>query len=468
MTPEPNDLPGVSSERTAPPLALRHEAPTAQTRRFHWGEKRHLHIYSNTDLVGRLSESQDVWRLDYEAGWINNPRGWDLSPALPRSAGSFTDGSTLRPVQWFFDNLLPEEGMRSAIAKDAKIDQADAFGLLAHLGRESAGSLLLLGEGERPDEPEQSRPLSLQELSARIRNMPKVAIATTGPKRMSIAGAQQKLLVGWDGSTLTEPVGSTPSTHILKPDSTSDGYPHSVINEYAMMRLARELDLDVPRVWRIYCPEPAYIVERYDRAVAGGRHVRLHQIDTCQLLNLSRTFKYSQASMQALQQAVEQTRNRTQTRLHLWRWLVFNVLIGNHDSHLKNISYLVDDQGVRIAPSYDLLCTAVYHTPGYDLPPAWPQVDLAVPMPGSPRFANITKEGMLQAAEIIGVPPSAASRELQRTCSAAGPKLDGIMKNIEDENAAMQLEAAVHHGGEMRLLRAIRHVIVRDMVDRLQ
>lgn len=147
---------------------------------------------------------------------------------------------------------------------------------------------------------------------------------------------------------------------------------------------------------------------------------------------------------------------------------MFNVLIGNHDSHLKNIAYLVDEQGVRIAPCYDLLCTTVYHTPGYDQPPAWPQVDLAVPMPAAPRFADITKERLLQAADIIGVPPSAAHRELQRARSAVGPKLDAILKTIEDENAAMPSEASVHHGGEMRLLRAIRHVIVRDMVDRLQ
>jgi serine/threonine-protein kinase HipA len=45
------------------------------------------------------------------------------------------DGATQRPVQWYFDNLLPEEGQRSLLAADATIDKADAFGLLAYSGR---------------------------------------------------------------------------------------------------------------------------------------------------------------------------------------------------------------------------------------------------------------------------------------------------------------------------------------------
>ena len=55
---------------------------------------------------------------------------------------------------------------------------------------------------------------------------------------MSVAGAQHKLLVVLRSGKLYDPVGSEPSTHILKPDHLSDDYPASVINEYAMLRLA--------------------------------------------------------------------------------------------------------------------------------------------------------------------------------------------------------------------------------------
>ena len=43
-------------------------------------------------------------------------------------------------MQWHFDNLLPEETLRVVLAKDAKIEGEDAFGLLAYFDAESVGS----------------------------------------------------------------------------------------------------------------------------------------------------------------------------------------------------------------------------------------------------------------------------------------------------------------------------------------
>src|SRR5208283_2238955 len=60
------------------------------------------------------------------------------------------DSSSKRSVQWYFDNLLPEESARDLLAKEAKIDVADAFGLLAYYGAESAGSLTLVAAAPEP------------------------------------------------------------------------------------------------------------------------------------------------------------------------------------------------------------------------------------------------------------------------------------------------------------------------------
>lgn len=106
-------------------------------------------------------------------------------------------------------------------------------------GAESAGSLVLLPPGKDIDEPGDLRPPSDDVLAQRIRNLPRVPLGGDAPKRMSLAGAQSKLLVVYRGGRLFEPVGSEPSTHILKPNHVSDDYPASVINEYFTMRLAR-------------------------------------------------------------------------------------------------------------------------------------------------------------------------------------------------------------------------------------
>ena len=57
-----------------------------------------------------------------------------------RPCEPLTDAGSLRPVQWYFDNLLPEEAQRTLVARPAGTDPGDAFGLLAYYGGESAGS----------------------------------------------------------------------------------------------------------------------------------------------------------------------------------------------------------------------------------------------------------------------------------------------------------------------------------------
>ena len=134
------------------------------------------------------------------------------------------DSSSNRQVQWYFDNLLPEEGARTLLAKDAKLDIADAFGLLTYYGSESAGSLTLLSKEAQPPASAE-RPLSDTGLQQRIDKLPRVSLAAGAAKRMSIAGAQHKLAVIYRKGELFEPVGSAPSTHILKPDHHDADYP---------------------------------------------------------------------------------------------------------------------------------------------------------------------------------------------------------------------------------------------------
>ncbi len=82
-------------------------------------EGRRLDIFINQVQLGTLHEANDLWSLVYLPQWANRPDSFDLSPALPRSQPVHRDGATLRPVQWYFDNLLPEERLREIIAADA-------------------------------------------------------------------------------------------------------------------------------------------------------------------------------------------------------------------------------------------------------------------------------------------------------------------------------------------------------------
>jgi serine/threonine-protein kinase HipA len=152
-------------------------------------------------------------------------------------------------VQWYFDNLLPEEKLRELIAADARLrSHEDAFALLEYLGAESAGSLTLLPPGELPPDRSDLQPLPYEALSRRILGLPRTTLTREAPKRMSLAGAQHKLLAVLKDRDVYEPVGATPSTHILKPDHPDSAtYPASTYLEWLTMRLASAAKLACPR-----------------------------------------------------------------------------------------------------------------------------------------------------------------------------------------------------------------------------
>ena len=111
---------------------------------------RSLRASINQTAVGTLQEVNGLWSFQYAQDWLGNPHRFALSPHLPLKTECLLDGASQRPVQWYFDNLLPEEGQRVLLAGDVRLDAADAFGLLTRCGAESAGSVGWAFSG-RPD-----------------------------------------------------------------------------------------------------------------------------------------------------------------------------------------------------------------------------------------------------------------------------------------------------------------------------
>jgi len=427
----------------------------------------------NGIAVGTLTADNDIWAFTYLPAWRERADSYALSPALPLQQETCRDGSTRRAVQWYFDNLLPEEGQRTLLARDAAIrNEADAFALLAHYGAESAGSVTLYPPGAAEQNAIHERRLTDEALQARIDALPRVPLTHDALKRMSLAGAQHKLAVVLRGGELFEPAGHTPSTHILKPNhQDTDDYPHSVINEWFVMMLAAKLQLDVPAVHRRYVPSPVYLVDRFDREARAGAWQRLHTIDACQLLDLARTFKYEQGSVEQLAAIAERCRNQASARARLFSWLVFNVLAGNSDAHLKNLSFLVSHDGIQLAPFYDLLSVAAYGTPSYQKSD-WPgRAAFAWDILGARHYADFDRALMLAAADVLGIARKTAERLLDALVGNIAKAAGDVYAQAEDANAALLARdprLAAPLGGELTCLRVIRHTIIADMVRRLQ
>ncbi|EIF31290.1 HipA domain-containing protein [Burkholderia sp. Ch1-1] len=421
---------------------------------------RTLVAYANGRRVGIVSDDSGIWSFTYDQDWLGHDDAFALSPTFPLNAQPFVDTSSQRPVQWFFDNLLPEEEMRMSLAREAKVDASDAWGLLAHYGRESAGALTLLAEAEH-EASGGLQPLSYANLEARIQAMPHHALTATAPKRMSAAGAQQKLLLTLRGTApdyeLFEPVGSEPSMHLLKPDMRSTGYLHSAINEFFCMRLARAMGLNVPPTHFLRVPSACYIIDRFDRDTATEPARRLHTVDAMQLLNYDRSFKYQNATAQVLSDAIEKTSTRAVARLDVFRWAVFNVLIGNADSHLKNLSFFVSPRGYILAPFYDLVSTVVYHTPTYQPQQRdrWPRCDLTMPVGDATQFADISRRNMLAFGEALHLAPRGSERLLDDMLAILDARVADTRRAVD--------EIAQPNAGEVRLLDSIVAMPLAEM-----
>ncbi|MFX1682202.1 HipA domain-containing protein [Mitsuaria sp. CC2] len=440
---------------------------------------RSLNIFIGTRLIGELFEGDDIWTLQYDPAWVDAPDGFALAPGLPRSKEPIVDGGTTRPVQWFFDNLLPEERLREAISKEAQIKGEDAFGLLEYLGAESAGSLTLLPPNEPLPQARELRPLSDEELNKRIANIPRETLTHQAPKRMSLAGAQHKMLVTYVDGKLYEPEGATASTHILKPSHPDPNtYPASVMNEYLTMLMAGEAKLDVPNVDIRYVPEPVYIIQRFDRRVvkrglsdSGVPELsvdRLHIIDACQLLNKSRLYKHSGAGIAALKDIIAATTNKAKTRAALFRWLVFNILIANDDNHLKNLSFFVSDVGIELAPHYDLIATGYFYTKAVaDEDAIWPHVRMTIPVDGAKTFHDINRDIVIKAGVELGLSARTAERIVSEVVDKSGNLLDLAEKAMARVHANMPEGAKVNAGGESRFVRSLRFIVIPTMAGKL-
>jgi serine/threonine-protein kinase HipA len=420
------------------------------------GSARALDVLYRDRLVGVLRDEGPAWTFSYDPSWIATPDSFDLSPALRRAAGVITDGGSQRPVQWFFDNLLPEEEARTLLAREAHVDHADAFGLLQWYGAESAGALVLSQPGQLSVE-KGLQPLPGDVLSRRIRNLPRHSLGEGAPKRMSMAGAQHKLAVVVLHGELYEPVGSTPSTHILKPDhAQSDHYPHTVANEWFCMRLAAAVGLPVPAVSARAVPEPIYLTERFDREGTWPDLERLHVLDACQLLSIDRAFKYLKSTPATFNQLIQASRMKALTRRSLFRWSVFNAIIGNGDAHLKNLSFFVRNTGIELAPHYDLVSTASYGGPG-----SWAMAELSVAMGSATRSGALRRSDVLAFGTALGIP------------DAVGERLLGELLAVLPTAAAHTLEQAhiepafINDPGALRQLRLITHGVVGDMCRQL-
>jgi serine/threonine-protein kinase HipA len=320
----------------------------------------HLHD-RRIGIINRLAGDSHIFA--FEQDYIDDPN----RPTLSLSYKSRTGGlvTTVRPVSRrlppFFSNLLPEGHLRDYLAQKAGVKKEREFYLMAVLGADLAGAVTVqpMDGGESEHDHDHDLHQHHEDEDQQQKNV----------LRFSLAGVQLKFSAVMEASGgLTVPAHGVGGSWIVKLPSTQ--YASVAENEYAMLELARATGIQVPPIRLVPVAEieglppdvarlkgSALAIERFDRA-AGGR--RIHVEDFAQVFGLFPDDKYGERSYANIASVLWAETGEEGT-YEFVRRLVFSVLIGNGDMHLKNWS-LVYPRGRKpvLSPAYDFVSTLPY------------------------------------------------------------------------------------------------------------
>lgn len=327
-----------------------------------------LNIFFDEQKVGKLyyESMSDEFSLEYETSWKES--GFALSLKL-----SFENQIKSIDIKNFIDNLLPEGKGLDELINYIQVSKNNKFALLKKIGDETSGAFSFMGV-DASHLPTFFREVPLDELTERIKQRKQIPITIwDGKPRLSVAGVQEKLPITKIDSKYGFGDGKLCSTHILKFDKTDEKL---VLNEYFSLLLAKSAGLSVTNFeLKRFGDELVLEIERFDREIISDKKVKkLHLIDGCQLLGVPSSFKYERnfgtgrdvkdikegVSFKKLNEITHHTKIPLVTKKILLEWSIVNLILGNSDAHGKNISFFIDNDGIEVAPFYDIVNIAIY------------------------------------------------------------------------------------------------------------
>lgn len=383
-------------------------------------------VYLFDRVAGTLTAVRGRLTFQYDDAVLQEPRALAISVRMPKRAEPYDD-EYARP---FFENLLPEEEYRRLLARVLGISDANTLGLLGAIAGECAGAVSVWPTDQgRPKTPSyrQLSDKELGDLFAAPDELPLVTAQREG--RLSLAGAQAKLTLAYREGSWQLPTNGGPTTHILK--RTRMNFAHLVENEFFCMTLAAAAGLPVPETFMLSVGIPLLAIRRFDRLVEGASIHRLHQEDFCQAAGVLSSAKYESEGGPGLALCAEILNKHSAFPLvdvqGLVRWVTFNYLIGNEDAHAKNLALLYGPEGIRLAPFYDLVSTAVYR--GL-------KRKAAMRIGSEYRYAYVRARHWARMAAAIRLPERAVTRLVLETVEAVlaalGPAQTRSTKDLGD------------------------------------
>lgn len=396
-----------------------------------------------------MTDNRVVWLNDTVVGHLRRDDGGFTFASLP-GARNLTAAAEGAQSPWsrtfaknWFDGLLPDDRQRTG-AEDARgIERGDTFALLEAIGWECAGAVSVLPEGRRPASGSYRR-IDTSAVWDRLEALPMFIDDDEEHVRMSLGGAQQKLLLRRDAAGWLLPMDGAISSHIIKPEPQI--FPGLAIAEaFSLLAASAATPAAEAEVITATGSRPALVVTRFDREVVNGEIRRIHQEDACQVLGLPPNMKFARqpkpspawASYGALAKVIFRRGEDPTVELgRLLEQMTVNVALGNLDAHGKNYSVQHVGAAIRMSPMYDvapnrfLLKEATNREARYS----------AMLIGGKRLFDEITKGVILQEAVAWRIPEQAARSIITATLdrlaegiAKAKQTYPGLRAEVRDE-----------------------------------
>ncbi len=293
------------------------------------------------------------------------------------------------PICWF-THLLPQGVMLRWRSKLLGLDEDDTFELLKQLGDDLPGAVTFA-----PCEPE----LRSRGWMAPVPSAPPEGDATRF--RFSLAGVQWKLSARSSGRGLTTRAVTGESSYIAKFHSPE--YPGLPQCEFATMSWANLAGLCTPEFSLREVSEfdqipdemptgdgKVFVVKRFDRSRMG----KIHMEDFGQILDRPPGHSQYYGSYEEIASVIRWI--APDSAEEFLKTIVFNVIAGNGDAHLKNFSVVYPDtRNAVLSPAYDLVSTVLYLTAGKE--------ELALSLAGEKRFSRINDDSFVQLFDKLGM-----------------------------------------------------------------
>lgn len=407
-----------------------------------------LNIWLNGTPVGYWDAIAGEHALTYFDDWINDQHGRPLSLSLPFQPGNAAYRGQV--VQNYFDNLLPDSDViRRRIAQHFKTAGTEPYQLLAAVGRDCVGAIQLLPTDEAPTDlfSISCEPLDEHGVATLLRHTLSDRPLGQGDEndnlRLSIAGAQEKSALLWHDGQWQRPLGSTPTTHILKLPLGLVGAMQadmrtSVENEWLCARIVQAFGMPVAHCEIAQFEDMKVLaVERFDRRLAadGTWIVRLPQEDFCQATGTSPLHKYQADGGPGISRIMEillGSEQSEQDRLNFFKTQLVFWLLAATDGHAKNFSiFNLAGSRYKATPLYDVLSAhPIIGTGANKVAPQ--RAKLAMAVRGKQNHYNlqrIQRRHWLSHANQVGLGVAAAEAVLEEVLHA----VDSVVALIAEQ-----------------------------------